>query len=80
MREVPMVLINIYDPRPVMLYILCFANISHGSKSSCAQSMVTVDMQNGILAKGAKTLIAMVLRVCLKNLPITESKYRYFSS
>lgn len=56
-----MAFINIYDPRLAMLYILCFANISHGFKSSCAQSTVIVSTWNGTLAKGAKTFIAIVL-------------------
>lgn len=45
-----MVFINIYDTRLAMLHILCFANMSHGLKSSCAQSTGIVDVWNDILA------------------------------
>lgn len=80
MREVPTVFINIYDTQLAMLHLLCFAAISHGFKSFCAQSTVIMDIWNGILARGAKTFIAIVLWVCLKNLHRCKSKYRYFFS
>lgn len=49
-----MVFVNIYDTRLAMLYILCLANISHGLKSSCALSPVSVGVWNSILTKGAE--------------------------
>lgn len=47
LRKVPIVFINIYDTWPAMLYILCFANISHGLKSVCAEIMLIVGVWGG---------------------------------
>lgn len=54
MSKSPMVFINIYDTRLTMLYIPCFAGISHGLKLVCAQSKPIVDVWSGILARGER--------------------------